>query len=899
MAIQLRNQTQQTVSPSALSHGVGLPISDGGLGAVAQAVSQVAGLAGNLVDRKKALNNQAITDATNTYQQEVTTQVNAASAAAKAEDTESYEAAVTALDELGKAPVASFAQATDKPLNIKDDQWQSTQIATDKWYNAQRGALDVSTINSKFTARLSRGLTEVGSTSTLNISEGAVGTSGMMELIDKSDKLTTGDLAKGATAPALDGLSKDLTRYAEGQVSAFASSKSKYTSVTAWNNDVDIMKDMVSQSVSYGQYQGKLMKVIESLRVAEPKEKQVSLNPAAKNQFNQFNETIESGDFGNPKQIESLEKTLNNLSRENLTEAARADVNSKSELLSLVKKMGTLETRGDIINYFINNPEKTPLDFVNDLDPNNEVRSTMNAGDNTAFMSHLSGVVDSVKNAQLESFGRNPNTAGLGTYNKTAIAAAMSPENAIKIQEGTNLQNQALNAYDLYKPEAAMGFIREANKKFSIVTSTDYGNEEFVGLNTTVMYLKANSDNPKALAKAVGVTQAMLGEKRTFNLVSSHTDSDKTPELNELVAGLRNNVIFNEDQDVKIQEYALVGANREEWKAKNKSDTAAGQKFNQWEAAIKNPEFKIHHVIQDLGALPQPQAKWWSDVIVGSAITKMEDDSNISLAELSNQISKQVKSRVQIHEAYGNTSVVLMAHREDGSFSSPAINFFTNSASFGLGVQGAALTKFTVGKVDKKIKEATDMYRSRIISGNLTGEEYVTGQLHRAVLRVVDSGILDYNLLQHPDKSVASKIQNLAPPAEVLLKMMRNGDVMLSDTVSNEGVSMRTLKVRVPIKEEPNGLKQILFTGGDESDFQWVNLVNAEGKAFPLASSFLDITSTQYQEDVARIEKITRYKPFGSTRGIFLPDRQSQSPEAVKARSERVRNIFDSIKDIF
>lgn len=48
MPIQLRHQTQRQNLPSAASHGVGLPVSDGGLGAVSQALGQVAGAAGNI-----------------------------------------------------------------------------------------------------------------------------------------------------------------------------------------------------------------------------------------------------------------------------------------------------------------------------------------------------------------------------------------------------------------------------------------------------------------------------------------------------------------------------------------------------------------------------------------------------------------------------------------------------------------------------------------------------------------------------------------------------------------------------------------------------------------------------------------------------------------------------------
>jgi len=48
MPIQLRHQTQQTQLPSAASHGVGLPVYDGGASGIARGLSQVAGAAGQI-----------------------------------------------------------------------------------------------------------------------------------------------------------------------------------------------------------------------------------------------------------------------------------------------------------------------------------------------------------------------------------------------------------------------------------------------------------------------------------------------------------------------------------------------------------------------------------------------------------------------------------------------------------------------------------------------------------------------------------------------------------------------------------------------------------------------------------------------------------------------------------
>ena len=622
MAIQLRNQTQQTEKPSALAYGVGLPVSDGGAGAIAGALNQVAGAAGQVANqfakRKNALNSQAITDATNTYQQEVNTQAAAASTAAKAEDTEAYEAAMAEMDKLQGAPLNAFAAATDKPLKIKEEDWQSKQLAADAWYTAKRGALDTSTVNSQYTAKFSRSLKEVGSAAQLNISEGNLGTSGMMELIDRSERLHNGDLAVGATAPAMDKMEASLASLAVNQLAAFESSKSKYTSVTAWNKDVDTMKDMVAQSDSYGRYNGRLMKSIEKLRVAEPKGVNVPLTGAAESILTNSVETLKTTIHADSNLSDKVLDTISQYDGKQVSPAVAKQLTSVEKLYNLLAEFGSEDNRTGLVEYLKFNPDKTVEEFLNEVDPEGTMFDNMRPTERNAFTSHMQHVIDSMTSVPLET-SFNSEQAGQRQLNKAAVLAAQSPENALSFEQGTNLQNQALNAYDLENPEAAMGFIREANAKFSPITADDYKNKEFAGLNTTLTYLKANSNNPRALVQSVGVTQAMLGEKRVANLVASHTDSEGTPELNLLVAGLRNNAIFAQDRDTKSQQYVAQGMDRKAW-ISSVAGTATADKYSTWTTFRNDENSHVSKVIQDLGAVSQAQANYWSNYIEGYAI---------------------------------------------------------------------------------------------------------------------------------------------------------------------------------------------------------------------------------------------------------------------------------------
>jgi hypothetical protein len=760
MAIQLRNQTQQTEKPSALAYGVGLPVSDGGAGAISQALGQVAGatsqIAGQFAKRKEALNNQAITDATNTYQNEVNTQVSAASAAAKAEDMEAYEAAMAEMDKLQGAPLNAFAAATDKPLKIKEEDWQSKQLAADAWYTSKRGALDTSTVNSQYTAKFSRSLKEVGSASQINISEGNLGTSAMMELIGKSDLLHGGDLSVGATAPAMETLEKELTYYATNQLAAFGSSKSTYTSVSAWNKDVDIMKDMIAQSGAYGKYQGKLMKSVEALRVAEPKGVNVPLTGAASSALSIFNEKVK----GNVHVADLLTNQSSEIVEEyrgkQLSSATSAQLVSVENLTRLVTNFAEPDNRAGLANWVENNPNADVNDFINEADPDGTMFANMRPTERNAMVSHIAAVMESMTSVPLEN-AINTESAGVRQLNKTAKLAALSSENELRFQQGTNLQNQALNVYDLDKPEEAISFIRAANEKFAPVTTSDYDNNEFVGLNNTVTFLeaafKANPNNGRAYVAAIGVTKNMLGEQRVRNLIASHIPTENTPELNMLVSGLRNNAIFGQDRDVKFQNYILQGMNRNEW-ASSIVGTETADRYASWKTFRDNENSQISKVISDLGVVSQDQANFWSNYIEGYAIEKFKDNSSISPEEIDQLITAQIKSRVQIHEnTYGNRSVVMMANREDGSFSGPFNSFIKRAASFGLGVSGSLAELSQIPRLGSLVRadfvqdKLTGMSEiaKQLPQDTLSGGEYVTGRLHRAVVHAMDSDILQYN----------------------------------------------------------------------------------------------------------------------------------------------------------
>lgn len=151
MPIQLRHQTQQSVSPSALSHGVGLPVSDGGAGAISKALGQVAGAASQIGSaskrraaeakrEKEKADKQAAADATTRYRTEVRKVAYELKDAAKRGDEAQIAAAQEKLDVLGKAPLGAFYSATKDGAKIPEDVLASAQLSAQEFFTAESGS---------------------------------------------------------------------------------------------------------------------------------------------------------------------------------------------------------------------------------------------------------------------------------------------------------------------------------------------------------------------------------------------------------------------------------------------------------------------------------------------------------------------------------------------------------------------------------------------------------------------------------------------------------------------------------------------------------------------------------------------------------------------------------------
>ena len=855
MPIQLRHQTQQSVSPSALSHGVGLPVSDGGAGAASRALGQVAGAAsqiGATLKRKEdALANQAVTDASSRYQTEVRDWSNKLRISAKANDGDGVLAAQKELDSLKDAPLNAFLDATDNSLNISDDKWKSAQLGVGEFYAKTRGAADLATVNSQYTARFTRGLDAVRDRSALDIQEGAVGAKSFAAVDADANALASGDLASGATQPAMEGLHRDLANTALNHIKAFGVVKESYTSVTAYNKDVDTYLGVIQKSGAYGEFKGQLLNAVKGLRVSPPKGKKVSLPDAANKSRVAHREHIGSKVNITPDAIQSQKAILEGNKDAPLTDVARGELKSLDSFIQHTEWFGSEDTRLNLIEWSKDNIDKTGREFIQEQ-VSKDTLETMSKEDRSALYKHADHVLNSFTSVGSETGKQDT------SINTSYALAATSPENMVQLKSAEKSLTLALETFDLDDPAISQGHIAEAVKNFGFVTEDDIRNREFVGLNKLIEYVEKNPTSGRALVQAVNVAEMLWSPRRSSNFTANSSTDTGSSARDLLVAGLRHNTMYKDDVDVKGMTHVIQGAKAAEWFNKNK-ETPQGSKYENWTTYRDSEDSKISELYQQFESVPTADAKFWNSFINGFAISKIEENPNLTSKDIDELVANTVNDRVTFFEAYGNPSMSLRAKRQDGSYSSQFMSEVRRAPANVASLAARVLPFVT----REDVRPYTDVI-SEFGGTSLTKQEYAEGRVDKAIEVFIRSGNLKFNRESFIEYGIDDEVAKLSNPEDQLRRMVQEGAVRLSNTLNKDGVGAYVLEVDTPI----------LGSEGEPTDKQWVSLVGEDNMAMPLAEDLLDINYQEWrelQEEKSRHKWSKRLRAISTRSGGVVP----------------------------
>lgn len=162
MPITLRHSTQQQRQPSALSHGVGLPVTDGGLGAVSRALGQVAGAAGDigmmLKRKEEALTRSEIEEAKQNYSLKLTQLESEMQDASDKQDFARYNEIYEEYSKLDPSSeewdLAAYQPNPDKRKIDRKD-WESEHNNIQEAYLSRQLSVRTKKTNMEFSSKLS------------------------------------------------------------------------------------------------------------------------------------------------------------------------------------------------------------------------------------------------------------------------------------------------------------------------------------------------------------------------------------------------------------------------------------------------------------------------------------------------------------------------------------------------------------------------------------------------------------------------------------------------------------------------------------------------------------------------------------------------------------------------
>jgi hypothetical protein len=804
---------------------VGVPVSDGGAGAISRALGQVAGAAQNIGQsikrRQDALATQAVSDASSKYETQVREWSNKLRIAAASSDGDGVLAAQKELDTLKDTPINAFLEATDKPLRISDDMWKAGQQRAESTYVTLRGAADLATVNSQYTARFSRGLKSVGSTSSALIEKGVVGAGGFADVDAEANALAAGDLAAGATPSSLEGLQQDLANVALNHIQSFGVLKDSYTSISAYNKDVDQYLGILQKSGAYGDHKGRLLKAVEALRIQPPKGKKVSLTDAANKRITSNRETLGASVFVSPEALLAQRDIVEQNKGLDLTDSAKGRIDSLALVTDLTEWFGGSEVRKGLTQWAASNVGKSGRDFLTEtLEEGSLVN--LSAEDRKAFIKHVDHTINSFTQVPVETNKRAP--AGSVIYNTALSRAAEQPEFSVKLKTAETALNNALDSFDLDNPEESYASIREAVDNYNFVTYDDHRKQEFVGMNKLVEYIESNPNNGRAIVAAANVASQLWGPVRSANFIASFPTDSKNISKNLLVAGMNHNAVFGDDVDVQGMRHVSVGARAAEWLNTNK-ETPKGAKYELWDNYRTSGDASISKVYNQFKQVPQEDASYWLNFIKGFAISKIEQNPELSIKEIDELVTNTVNDRVMVVEAFGNSSMSLRAKREDGTFSGAIESFVRRLPRYAGDIAAGALPFVT----REDVRPFTTMI-SEFGGTSLTEQEYAEGRVQKAVETFISSGNLQHNI-QSFGSAVDLEVAKMTQPEDQIREMMVNGELRLSHTLNKDGVGAYTIEVRT-LRENDQG---------NVLDQEWTPLVGDDGNAFPVSERLIDI----------------------------------------------------------
>lgn len=906
MPIQLRHSTQKQNLPSAASHGVGLPVSDGGLGAASRALGQVANAAGNIgarLERKRdKVKGEALSRVETDWKLKVAEAETKAKMASEANDPIAYNTAREQLDLLNpRNKDFSFdphISDKDRDVSFKDEDWESLKLSSSLAHESVVGSIDVRHVNKKFMMNhIEKVQTndQIADTAIENKEANAISFSTLAENAQVTLIETIDD--PDLTPEAKEALYERFKDNALSLINGVELNAEEFPTIQAYNKNLDNISDTIRTKAAYEGSRDILLQAVEKIRIT-PKSGGVTLPNKLTNEVTGILTKVATGSADSAVGLSNIENIVGNLEDWRAVGLTRSDDEQAESLITTLKIKGWMETgtnQGVYLDYRKNNPDKTATDF---LQENYEaIGVSITSANPTHSSKVIQGLDNMFKNAQVESQSflqdTDPSTAFIDPVMQVVNS---SPENQ---QIYDKVEQAFYAAVSSFSPEPTTDSsgrqvfayhepLSQASAGLRQILGSDPNGQYFGGMEFAVKALEKDPSARNTVAVAT-VFEQLLGERKVGNFIAAKLGdtvegpSDtlaKIMHLKERFGRYFEDTNFYEELVNGEQFATLVNQNPEAPRAIVAKDI--------WNTAIAG-RGPLAPFREALASADNSTSNSIDTYTKGLIWTMSENNRDMSPQAIAEVVANNLSSKIQIVDNdRGSTAISFRKDRSQGNFRGRVSSAFQSTSDWVLNaVVPNALTP-----------DGMDGNLTFFENQSTTATRYGKARTRALVYHALDNKELGKNLMPLFGKE---QVKGTTLKKSVLKLYddggLREGPVL---TDPKTGVEYATMQVNIKRHEDPTLFKKLFGGKGPVTNDNWIT-IQEDGKPMAFPKILLDPTE-QDADDLEDRYFNDRIKEYGHALGrtsLRLSDKQVYTrPTDPKTGEPVIRNI-DRLKSFF
>jgi len=781
MPLTLRHNTQQQNLPSALSHGVGLPVSDGGLGAASRALSQVAGAAGDLgarlQRREQQVKQKDVSSAYNAWALEVQRLEGEANLALEKNDAEAFNAARTSLQELnpessGFLPNA-FLPAQAKTVTFKDSDWDPFLEQAKPSFLAIDQKLYSNSIRKRYVMQYTEDMDNLRGFVSEAIRYNSVDAINFEELALRASIVSDnfeadGDLSESSRKKGVD----ELFQIADSFVTAHIYSPEKYPTISSYNEELDRMIQSASLEGRFVGRQADLIKRLEAKKLS-------------------------AGSLDMPDNLYQSIKTDTTTAFE--TALGPLDASS-SNLYATIKEWEQSPGVSKSTRNFLSSAA-TSIDVRDTVDANMPYIFSRLAADSklrpedillednrfkTLRPEHQSSLERMLRHRYKTYFETasvqavpeiHPEKFGGRQIDRVAMARATTPSGEARYQSA---RTSFLTAVQSFGSEEGQKYASDSANMLSDLVGPDPHGEVFLGLEfAKELWPDAGGREKTAILQTL---RSVWGDpSRTNNFIAFFQSAEDDPISKEIATHLSVQNLLTVNPDVEGPTELELGLNEASWVAER---TTLGRKnkqlltYERFKESVEDGDGSIGPIVEALGVADPFTDRALTQVLYGRAMREIQEYGSTppDVGELVDRVSR-----------FFNDNILIMENPVNGQ-----VRFSTFKQRVG---------GDPAGPIQSIINELGPLFEPfRSIEPSISRSAKY-GDLN-AFFYAVDNRNLLQNVITYtdPESALGNRLRDKGiHPMQTLYDMWVNGQIRLSEkTIPINGVEARSIELNIP-----------------------------------------------------------------------------------------------------